>query len=240
MKKITIDMYETRFPKNNSLYFNNLTDNEKKEYLNLYSTYSHYLILYLTEKLDLKKYDTRIINSTNKFKIINYDKMDLYQYLSSDYLSYLYIRNNIYIERLTNDEKKYLNSLSNSNDLNLTEEISNFISKTCLKVILEEPDLNKNLITNYGPSEEQFAQTNAIIIGLRYDRFYLENDVIQKDWNRQDDLRQLEFDFITKYMKNSFKKITSLNVVPIIYNDSSVKPLVVKSENNSKNLIDRK
>ena len=28
----------------------------------------------------------------------------LYQYLSSDYLSYLYIRNNIYIERLTNDE----------------------------------------------------------------------------------------------------------------------------------------
>lgn len=105
---ITIKDYETRFPKKNLEYFNNLNDLEKEEYLKLFQKYHTLASKYLIRKFNLIKFDNSLKNSANKFLIVKENDMDLYQFLCKDQLSYFYLRNNFYIERLNEEELEHL------------------------------------------------------------------------------------------------------------------------------------
>ena len=86
MKIIDKKKYNTRFPKGNDKYFASLDELKKQEYLSLYSLYSDWLLKYLIEKYRLSMFDESFIESDNNFQVVDLNDMDLYQYLSSDYL----------------------------------------------------------------------------------------------------------------------------------------------------------
>lgn len=161
---ITIENYQTRFPNNNLEYFDNLSENEKIEYLELYQKYHKLVLKYFIKKFNLLDYDKTLKNNENKFIKINKDDMDLYQYLSSDCLNYFYLRNNLYIERLTPEEREYLKNVKPY------ENVNEFIIKTLKKVITEMPD-REVMFCFGGDGLEFFKPNGSIIFGVRYDEF---------------------------------------------------------------------
>ena len=92
MKIIDSDLFNTRKPYND--YFDNISLDSQNNYLRLYSIYNDLLIQYLIKKYDLKAYDDMLKKSNKNFINVDTLDMDLYQYASSEYLSFLYLRNN--------------------------------------------------------------------------------------------------------------------------------------------------
>ena len=65
-----------------------------------YSLYHNWLLIYLIDKLNLNKYDNLFFYSNLNYKIVNEKKMDIYQYLASDYFIYG-INGECWIEHMT-------------------------------------------------------------------------------------------------------------------------------------------
>lgn len=146
-------------------------DEEMESYIIAYNVYSNLLIQFLMKKYYLSNVDEQLEKRENTYPEVPDLEKDLYQYSSIGYLKYFYLRNNIYIERLTSDEINYLFSVYKSGDLSLSEENETFIEATYLKTIIES---NKGdvLNINYGPDNSKFFRpNNAIIIGVRYNQF---------------------------------------------------------------------
>lgn len=157
---ITLEKYEKRSPILNDEYFNKLTPEQKKNYLNLYSKYYLFFINYLNEIIDIKRIEKDITKVNNILKPVEIEQKDLYQSLSP--YNYIYIRNNFYIERLTQDE---LNILMNNNEYNdITKEL---IKNTYPKII--NPYIDKDVDLLYGPDAKRFLSSSKnIVIGIRF------------------------------------------------------------------------
>ena len=157
----------------------NIKSNEgMQEYLNLYNIYNNLLIQFLMKEYSLINVDNELAKRKDEFKEVSYEDKDMYQKSSTGYLKYFYLRNNIYIERLSVEERDFLNKIYLTGNLTLNEEIEEFIKKTYLKVILESPS-SKSTYINYGPNNSKFIRpSNAVIIGVRYDEF---SQLTQKD-----------------------------------------------------------
>lgn len=237
MKKCVIineKEYATRFPNENSEYFTKLSEEGKKKYLELLSLYYNLVLNYLIIKFNLKKYDEYIENNELIFKIINESEMDIYQYLSSKKLSYFYLRNNFYIERLTLEEQKKLIVLSENDFSTINPEIEQFVLNTMKKVLIEN---EKDLRTNFGPDSIQFmAIDGSLIIGFRYDDYFIsdnENDLL---WNQKNNQREKEIHKIEAIINLEFKNKLPIPVRFIRYNDFSVKKknIIIEKTNKTK------
>ena len=216
MDKINVKLYNTRYPNTNYEYFDSLTDIEKEEYLQLYLKYSDMLYIFLIEKLELKKLDNLLNNSNYNFKIVKEKDMDFYQKLGSKYLKYFYIRNNIFIERLTESEKEYLKQV----DINALNNYD-FIENTYLKICLE--DMNSNSMVNYGPDHVDFYKPqNGIIIGYRYDDFDKEENEDEDLWFKKHNKRILELDFLNVAFNKLVNNKLKTKVYLVRYNEYSV------------------
>ena len=222
--KVTISDYETRTPNSNSNYFNSLSEPEKAKYLDLYLLYYDLLYKYLISKLELQKYDDMLLNSQNIFYQVAIENMDLYQKIGSKYLKYFYLRNNLYIERLSKEELDFLNKKLVNNNHDLDNETLTFINNTYQKVILENYQGEVYNI-NYGPDSLSFYKpNNALIIGVRFDNYYkspLESD---DEWNNKYNDRLYELEIIMKILSRKLEKFETLGYV-IEYNDFSIKNL---------------
>ena len=228
---ITISDYETRFPISNQKYFDNLNNDGKQEYLNLYLLYYNLLYKYLIPKLNLKQYDNMLLNSDNIFYQVPLENMDLYQRIGSSYLKYFYLRNNIYIERLTKEELEFLKKKLLSNNTELDKETIVFIENTYQKVMLETPNNIVNI--SYGPDSYNFYKpSNNIIIGVRFDNYYKKENESDSEWNDKYNDRIYELEIVTKFLAKrleDFKVPCSI----IIYNDFSINKLI---KDNSKSI----
>lgn len=212
---LSIENYNSRLPKTNEEYFSRLNEAQKEEYIKLYEVYSNFLLEYLIRKYDLLKYDNLFKNSKSNFIAMPLEKMDMYQVLCKDKLNYIYIRNNIYIERLTKEEINYLYSIIGKE---YNQEIESFIEKTFRKIIIEND--SEYLKTNYGFSNRSYqGSSKALVIGLRYDKYFNSDD---KNWEELTEQRLLESDNIVEYIKEELKKKLDMNIEVIQYGDFSV------------------
>lgn len=196
------------------------TDNGMQEYLNLYNAYNNLLIQFLMDEYSLIYIDNEISKRESEFKEVAYENKDLYQKSSVGYLKYLYLRNNIYIERLSNEEKAILHSIYLTGDFRLTSERKEFVKNTFLKVILESPSSN-NLYINYGPDNSRFLKpANAIIIGVRYDEF----ELLQDNDNALDNYGKSLFNLqiLTNFLEYKIKKEKNIPFAVIKYDEHSV------------------
>ena len=226
MKLIDENFYNTRFPVVSDFDLSKFDDNGKKVYLAEYSLYSSFLYDYLIKHTSIKRSDDTLKNSTiYEFPTISEDDMDLYQYLSIGKLNYFYIRNNIYIERLSKEEHEFLVNRIKNKKYEFDDEVDKFINDTFKKLIFENVDEKNtpNIDLNFGPSSSYsfYASNDSLVIG---ERFY----PYVKDLST-DELRQKYMDrqmYISDYL-NKVKEILTnelkMNVAVIEYDEGSIK-----------------
>ena len=220
--KISAKELETIYPNNSKVKLEEMEKKEKENYLSIYNMYRKLFTEYMIEILNLKKYDEKIEKSKNEFIKTEKEKMDIYQYFSEKELKYFYIRNNIYIEKLSEEEKRYIEEKIKIKDYKLSEEEKEFIKKTYKKVIFEDVFKNsKKSIILYGPNTSRFlAKNDEIIIGYRYDEFG-ENGLTDEAWGKQHrsqlkEMRETIIDMMEEYKQ----KELSVNIIK--YGDTSI------------------
>ena len=208
MVEIDKNLLETKLPYRNKEYFDSMSLESQESYLKLYKLYNNLLVQYLIKKYDLNLYDKMIKDSNRLFTKVDTNDMDIYQYVSSKYLD---IRNNIYIEKLSQEELLYLSSTKELLDSNNEQ----FIEKTYKKVIFE------NEYTMYGPDNSKYLKKpNTLIIGLRCKSIDLNNgsdDELDNFLSQQQYLKL----FIPELSRQlNDRNLDSIEVIE--YNNSSV------------------
>lgn len=167
MKLITDEMYDSRFPKKEKSVVEEMDRYSKNLFYTLYALYSDFLYEYLLKHTDIKKYDDML--SEMNSNVISNDRKDLYQFLSSNYLKNLYVRNNLYIERLSDADIRFLTDRILNAEYDYDEKVEELIERTFRTVIFDEIGVN-NVETNYGPDAPDFyAPVDSLVIGDRID-----------------------------------------------------------------------
>ena len=95
--KENIEISDINLLTSKGLYENN---NLNSKYYQLYKNYKILLDKYLVNKLELDVYDQSIDDTGLKFMPVKKEDMDYYQYISTMNLKYIYLRNNLYVEKL--------------------------------------------------------------------------------------------------------------------------------------------
>ncbi len=214
---------------NNIQGFSQMDKPEKQQYLIYYSVYSYFLNKYMAKKINLKYYDNLINDSEYLLKKSNEYDMDLYQLKANKIFNYFYIRNNIYIERLTSEERSILNRIISGSLKN--EEIDKFIESTYKKLIFEDSLKNGELCNVFfGPQNLSFAaKNNSLVIGFNYDEFNADN-ITDEEWDKLHN-NQLQFLYqIFDKIENESKNILNIPVKIIKYNSFSSVKLNSKKE----------
>lgn len=214
---------KTIYP-NTGIKLQELVQEEKKEYIEQYNIYRSLFVEFIIEKLDLKNYDEELEKSELRYLSSNIENMDLYQYFSSDELKFFYIRNNMYIEKLTEEEKNWLNERIKNNNYELDDEAKEFIENTYEKVIFE--DVLKNgskCITLYGPDSSSYlAKNDAIVIGINYDEFNLQG-LADSEWSELYFNQQSNLYSMIKQMTSKMEEKINKQVAILKYNIFSIK-----------------
>lgn len=197
------------------------SDDEMNNYLKVYNTYNDLLIQFFMKQYYLLEVDRELQKHCDIFPVVSNDMKDLYQTSSSEYLKYFYLRNNLYIERLSQGDINYLLSISENENLVLDEKNKKFIENTYLKVILENPSL-ENVNVNYGPDNKKYIRpSNAIIIGVRYNQF----SNLPKDENIFSSFGSAEskLKILTNFLEYKIKNEYNVPFYVIEYDEFSVK-----------------
>jgi hypothetical protein len=154
-----IKLFSSRKPNGNIEYFGYLTDIEKEKYIELLEKYTKLFINYLNKECRFYEYEDYFDKRRDIFVPINENEKDIYQLLSKP-LKYFYIRNNFYIENLSEEE---INTLLSSE-----EENNEFVKNTFNKLLVSKDNIAKN--TAFGPLTSMFiAPSDSVVIGFRYD-----------------------------------------------------------------------
>lgn len=223
-KQINEEELKTIYPNRGVNALINMSDKDKQGFLLKYDLYRKLFSEFIILRLNLKEYDIEVSNSKLKFKINSESDMDFYQYYSSEELHYFYIRNNIYIDKLSEIENNFLQEKINSNNYNFDEESENFIESTYTKVIFEDVLNNgENCITTYGPDSNSFmAPNNAVVIGFRYDEFNL-NELDDKEWNELHNKQLMYLKELNDRMSVDMDNVLQVPVAILRYNEFSVR-----------------
>ena len=145
------------------------TETLNEKYFEILNKYKSFFETYLKENLPLDYIDQNMKESELDFRPIKDSKKDFYQMTSTMNLTYIYLRNNLYIEKLSKEELQLLDSETEYND-----KVKDFIKNTYKKVINPYDD---SKIVFYGPENGQFiGNSNDIVLGIRYDEFESELD----------------------------------------------------------------
>jgi len=214
---------KTIYP-NTGIKLQELVQEEKKEYIEQYNIYRSLFVEFIIEKLDLKNYDEELEKSELRYLSSNIENMDLYQYFSSDELKFFYIRNNMYIEKLTEEERNWLNERIKNKNYELDNEAKEFIEDTYEKVIFEDVlrDGSK-CITLFGPDSSNYlAKNDAIVIGINYDEFNL-NGLNDDEWSELYFKQSANLYSIIEKMRSEMKNKIDIPVEVLKYNMFSIK-----------------
>jgi len=223
--------FNSRFPYNDNFDIDEMDENLKNYYLKFYSLYMNLFIKFLIKRTSIGIYDKCLSESKLNFICIERDNMDIYQKLCADDLKYFYVRNNLYLNRLTKSEFEYLKKVVHDNQTEITSLTEKFIENTYKKVIFEDVGKQTNMLINYGPESPQFfAPNNALVIGIRYDEFNY-NGMTDSEWdiNYNNQLVFLE-DVVTNLSKD-IKKNFDDNTMVIKYDDFSIKKKNIELKN---------
>lgn len=194
----------------------------RETFLYLTTAYRYLLMEYLNRRINLEGYDKSIQESNLKFVEINPDSMDIYQYYCLNTLKYIYLRNNVHIAHLTNEERDLFLTLIKNSDMTYNDDIDKFIDSTFRKVIFEPINNDEIIDINYGPMSNTFlAANNALVFGIRHDEFNL-NGMTDSDWDQNHDNQIRFLNTLSTTMEKDVMNKLKINCRVISYNDTSV------------------
>ncbi len=170
---------------NNSLIFNNrvnfavasekglIKDKDSTLYSFVQGLYIRTFEELLLSKVDLKKYDDMIKNSDLDFGVVDLKNKLIYHHLSHMNLSYIYIRNFFFIEKLDNDDLNYFVNKIKSNDLNVDSKLLEIVQRTYSDVMIDNfrttQYIDPNTTIAYGPhSEINDCPADSLCIYIHY------------------------------------------------------------------------
>lgn len=203
------------------LYVN---DDLSDKYYVLYRNYKILLEKYFLNKLPLKEYDDVISNSGLLFKTVDKDDMDMYQLLSTLNLKYIYLRNNLFVEKLSLDDIDKLIKLSDKDMSKPNDELFKLIDRTYKEIIDSKPmDEENSYMTRYGPDNDRFwFDSSELVFGIRYDDFAANELGEEEEW--QDNYFK-QVNLLNKVMKELSLKcseILGIKVNMIHYDEFNV------------------
>lgn len=201
------------------LYDDDLTE----RYYIAIKNYKILLDKYLMDKLSLKKFDDKIVNSDLFFVPIQNENMDFYQSFSSIGLKYIYLRNNLYIDKLSNDDIDIIVNLSKEQLNNPDIELIGLIEKT-YKDVLDGRPQEENIAINYKKyyGGDYWFNSDEIVFGIRYDEFTDNGLGDGLEWINNYD-KQLEFLGKLMFEMNEIcSQILGMKVNFLYYDDAIV------------------
>ena len=216
MKLVNKECFETRFPQNDVNYFKIMDKKGYNYFLGLYTIYNEFLYQYLLKYTSILEFDKKM--GDGYFTILDDDK-DFYQKLAPDNLKYLYIRNNLHVERLSLDEATYLVKKAILIDFSLDEQVEKIIKDTLPKVILELVEGHDEFLVEYGLSDTELylIPNNSLLIGFGYDEDQFENYNLEQLRNKFNSAIDLCNEF-SKVLFDELKDKISVAVRPFTLN----------------------
>ena len=194
--------------------FENGKPNEK--YNTIYKKYKLLLDSFLNSKLNIKSFDEELQKSNLDFRKIDSEEKDFYQSNSSLDSSFVYLRNNLYLDKLSNEDLDKVYSLNEEDIKSLNDELVNFMLKTYKDVICGGEGF-----ISYGPnSEDYWKPSNSIVFGFRYNEY--PEDVDDEVF---DDYNYSQIQFLSSFLDNKSKEYSSIlgeKVEFIWYNEFTV------------------
>ena len=201
MININDDLYNIRDNSRDEINIFEMPINARKFYYLLYSYYTKMFLKYLKLKTTIKTSELNLMNSGLNFKSLKSDQKDFYQTICTSELDFYYIRNNLYIYRLTKEETEYLKKQMINNVEVLDLEFINFIEKTFKKVIFEKTENDNVFEINYGPiGLNFFALSNSLVLGFRYDykNRGIDDNIWYDNYKKQQEFINNEIQSLTK------------------------------------------
>ena len=195
-----------------------------KKFLKVYRIYQVLLDKYLLTKYPLKEYDDKIANSGLLFLPVKNEQKDYFQYTSSMNLKYIYLRSNIFIEKLSNATIEKLLKLPVKELDNPSKKSLSIIESTYKDVIDYCSGKDYRGVSNYGPDIERFwFESNELIFGLIHDDFG-DNGLGNDEAWVENNFKQTEFlnDLIAK-MEQECSEIYQGRANVILYDEYAIK-----------------
>jgi len=189
------------------------------------SLYRKYVNEFLVKNTSIKKYDD--IMRELGYPLIPLEKMDIYQYLAGQQnLSCFYLRSNLFIGELTQEERLYLVGKYRNRNFEYTPEVEEFVKNTLPRAIKVDAKGNgEKCNVFYGAKDSYYTVPNdALVIGLRLDCGNNEN------------LTKEQEDELTAIMQNATDEIQQeLKIETFVrqYTDNTVIPMKPKKTKKS-------
>lgn len=201
-------------------------DDFTERYYTVVKNYKVLLDKYLLNKLPLKEMDDRIVNSGLSFVPIESEKMDFYQKFSTMKLKYIYLRNFLYVHKLSNEDIDTIVNLSVNQLRKPSAKLMELIGSTYTDVIDAKPfgeDISVNYKKCYGIDDNDYwINSDELVIGVRYDEFadngLGEGDEWVDNYNKQLDL----LGELMIGMNKTCSDILGINVNFLYYDDATV------------------
>ncbi len=218
MIAINIEDFKLRFPNNSKIILDDMNKDAQDFYLSIYALYMDLFNQYIIKNTHIKDYDDIVSNDDLGYQVVADENKDIYQQFSDNFLQYFYIRNNLYLERLSNDDINLLKEKIIDENFELDEATEELVSRTFRSVIFENinGDVEHTFLTNFGPEDRKFfAYNHSLVIGVR---FLMDYDDLENYFTLENNLVEL-----CQKVENSLMESLNMDVKVIQYNDYSIK-----------------
>ena len=179
-----------------------INDNIDK-YNNLVEIYKYLLEYYISSKVDLSKYDEMIKNSdlfignNNKYKVLN-------KFLNLDYI---FLINNLYVEKLSDED---INKLLSFDKNNITNDILNIIERTYKDIILDNYKDNEYSNKKYKVCYGDIVPNNMVNNDSLVLKIYYGKNTKEVSGNEFIELHKKQLVFFEKLINNIKQEVNSI------------------------------
>ena len=152
------------------------------DYLEAQAAYMSLLNYYLCENAGLNDYQNDLDTSDFTFPA---GEQDVYMKAGSFGRSNIYIRNNIYIERLSSHDLLLLLSNMKNGEVAVKDDLIQMVARTMQEVIsvkYDDTDAKFDAVYNEGTFQTDTAPNDALVIAISYEPEYDENgNIVNRD-----------------------------------------------------------
>ena len=163
---------EVKKHKINNKYIIDNDINNFDKYLKIQSFYRKILEDYILENIDIANYDEKISNSNLEFGLIDNKMMNLYHRTSYMNLKYIYLRNYLFIEKMSKDDIDYLYNKILKKDYIIGDKELDIIKRTYKNVIndnYKHGEYKKNTTTCYGNvTPDNILPSDSLVFCIHY------------------------------------------------------------------------
>ena len=140
-----------------------------REYLYMQALYRKALEHYLAQRLNLARFDEMLGRNRLAITPVSEDFMQFHQRYSTFGFSFIYLRNNLPIERLSLEDLDILRGYINAESFDITEELLELAARTFQHIILFNGDREPDSLVSSYLAIPLTMPNNALVLVIDYD-----------------------------------------------------------------------